>query len=225
MFLIVAAVLTFSGSRTDAYTDPEARQVLADYSKCVVQNARKQAEAVVLSTPKNRASRADFAAVIRPDCLGHGRLSLPGGFIRYGLAEALVRQEYRHGLPADIDEAAPLEHPRVNDAPLQPKPGMKQNVLEALERSRANAVGEYNLSVLGECVARKNPQGSLQLVLSWADTDDETRALGALTQSIADCLDPGETATLDRTSLRGAIALELYRLAKAPRLKQAPTTR
>ena len=219
----IVCVLTATTSVANAGTDREARQVYSKYTLCAAKHHPKDAEQVVLSNMQNDDVIKKHPALITPDCLDSGDLTLPGDFIRYGLAEALVRRDYSNGLPKDIGLAAPLTHMEVDEADYQPKPGQKLNPQRAreLERRKKEALGFRYLSIYGECIARKDSTASLQLVLSVTDSDQERRAFEALRPQLGGCLMQGQTIAFDRAALRGSIAMNLYRLAKAPRIPAA----
>ena len=135
----------FLWTKADA-TNPEARQVFAEYTQCAAKNRPKAAQEVVLSTLANGEIMKTYPSLITPMCLSGanvGSLKLPGDFVRYGLAEALIRREYARGLPADIGFAAPLQHRSFEDPNFQPKPGkkLKPKEQEELENRRKEAIG------------------------------------------------------------------------------------
>jgi hypothetical protein len=209
---------------TSRATDRETRQIFESYAQCVVKKHPEDAEDIVLSTMPSK-DIIKHSTVIRPDCLEPGQqLVMPGGdFLRYGLAVALVRREFAGGLPADIAKAGPIPHFEPNESDYLPKPGKKANAKElarlAEQRSKAEAIRA--MSIYGECVARADPAAALQLVLSNPATKEESQAFRAMGGALSSCLTQGQTITLDKESLRGALAMSLYRLAKAPRV---PTT-
>lgn len=71
------------------------------------------------------------------------------------------------------------------------------------------------LSIFAECVAR---DAALKLSLSDPDSGYEASAFATLQPALSLCLDKGKAIALDKAAVRGAIALNLYRLAKAPRV-------
>lgn len=218
-------VALFAATTANAATERDARLVFSKFTVCAAKRHPKEAEQVVLSNIKNEDVIKNYPALITPACLDAGDLTLPGDFVRYGLAEALVRRDYGKGLPEDIGLAAPLTHMTVDEADYQPKPGQKAKPqkMRELEQQKKNALGFRYLSIYGECVARKDPAASLQLVLSATDSDQEKRAFETLRPQLAGCLIEGQTLTFDRAALRGSIAMNLYRLAKAPRIPAVTT--
>jgi hypothetical protein len=162
--------------------------------------------------------------LITPDCLESGQLTMPGAdFLRYGLAEALVRREFKIGLPVDFASAGPISHFQLDESDYQPKPGKRASAreLQRLEEQRNKDVAIRILSIYGECVVRASPQAALRLVLSTPSAADEADAFGLLRPALSSCLAEGQTITLDKTGIRGSVALNLYRLAHAPRVPAA----
>jgi hypothetical protein len=206
----------------------EGRHVFTDFNQCAAEQHPTQAAEVVLSDDTAQDVLKAHPDLLTGECLGlaGGELTIPGGdFVRYGLAEALVRREYAAGLPADIGQAAPLLHPPINESDYQPKPGQKlrANELASLKKRRDMDVGARLLSIYGECVARADPVMSLRLVLAKPDSSDETQAFAAMNPIFSSCLVQGQTLTFSKSALRGTIAMNLYRLAKAPRVQVSPT--
>ena len=217
--LLAASGLAMACTAAHA-TDRDSRRVFEGYAQCVVERHPRDSSDVVLSTGPSKDVLRRHPDLVIPDCLPGQQLKMPGAdFLRYGLAEALVRREYAKGLPADIGRATPLAHFEVDESEYRPKPGktLKPKRLAELQEDRAKAVAIRTVSIYAECVARTNPAAALRLVLSDPATSEEAQAFGALHVALATCLPEGETITLDKTNIRGAIAMNLYRLAKAPR--------
>ena len=225
--LLVTALVAASTAATAKLTDPEARRVMLDFATCAAKQSPNEAESVLLSQVNNEDIIRHHPKIITPSCLKlGGELSMPGDHFRYALAEAMIRREYPAGLPADIARAMPLVHFDVKPENYQPEPGkkLKPKRLAELEGRRKDAVAFRFLSIYGECVDRKDFAGALHLVLSKVGSDAETRAFAALQAPLSQCLVQGQTLALDRTVLRGTIAMNLYRLAKAPRVAPAAVT-
>ena len=64
--------------------------------------------------------------------------------------------------------------------------------------------------MMGDCLVRANPQGSLALIRSDRGSADETAAINALSGNIAACVPAGQTLKLKRTDLRLVVAEPLY---------------
>ena len=218
---MLTLALAVAASSADAGTDRQVRQVFSNFSECAAARHPKDAVEVVLSTMPTKDIFRLHPNLITADCLDSGELRIPGAdFVRYGLAEALIRREFSRGLPADIRQAAPLAHFEVNDADYRPKPGkrLKPKALALLEENRNKAIALRTLSIYGECVARADPAAALRLVLTNAGSSKETEAFAAMQPVLSSCLPKGQKVALDRAPLRGTLAMNLYRLAKAPRI-------
>jgi hypothetical protein len=219
--LIALGITNAPGRAAAAPASRETRQVFTDFAACAAKQNTKEAQAVVLSLIPNDEIIKKHPAVVTPSCMAPGgQLRMPGDYLRYGLAEALVRRELASGLPADIRLAARLEHFEVKEADYQPKPGKKVSTRELaeLQKRKERALAFRALSIYGECVVRTDAAGALRLVLSKSVSAAETQAFTALQPALSECMTEGRTIELDRAALRGTIAMNLYRLARAPRV-------
>lgn len=137
-----------------------------------------------------------------------------GEGLRYALAEELVRLRLSGVALADLDRVAPLPHDRP---PYRSKweNFLSRSEWDALPRQKAAAVF---LSKMGECVVRSDPAGSRAILESDPASPAERRAIQSLMPALQRCVEKSQTLEFDRASLRGAIALNFLRLAKAPRL-------
>jgi hypothetical protein len=228
-FVLTSGLALVSTAAIAAQWDPqrmpaserETRDVFSGYAQCVVQKRARDAEVVVLSTVGNSEILRTYPRMIEPDCLRPGQqLVLPGEYLRYGLADALVRAEFAGGLPQDIGQAVALPHPEVDEANYRPEPGKaaKPKELQRLQDARNKAIAFRLLSIYGECVDRRNPAAALALVLSKPGSKDEAQSFAALRPALEVCLPEGQTVAFTRVSLRGTVAMNRYRLAKAPRV-------
>jgi hypothetical protein len=226
--LASAAAIAAQENEYIPQSEKVARETFVKYTDCVVKKRPKDAAEIVLSTIKNGEIMRTYPRVITPDCIGNGQqLKLPGDFLRYGLAEALVRRELAQGLPRDIALAAPLAHVQVDEADDQPKPGktLKPKELQRIEEDKGKARAFRMLSLYGECIDRSDPAAALRLILSATVSNEETQAFAALKPTLQNCLNEDQTIAFTRVSLRGTIAMNLYRLAKAPKLPAAAATK
>ena len=78
-----------------------------------------------------------------------------------------------------------------------------------------------SLMIFAECVARADPDHVLDLVLTEPGSDAEKKAFAALQPPLRSCVPRDRTISLDSLQLRGVLAMNLYRLAKAPRVTPA----
>ena len=217
---VVCAVLSaYAGADPDSdYNRPaaEALKEFHKFSECEVSLHPKEAAAVVLSNDGTNLVRK-HPGLFHDDCLDEGQLKiLSAEYVRYGLAEALIRREFASGLP-DIRQAIPLDHSKLKESDLQPKAGMSPEELAQLEKDRQRDIAASTLSVFSECVARADAADTLRLVLSDPDSVGESQAINSLQPALASCLNRGDKVELGTAMLRGSLAVNLYRLAKAPK--------
>jgi hypothetical protein len=219
--LCAAAAIPATAAPT---TDPDTRRVFEDYTACVVKAHPKDAAEVVLSTLSGDKILKAYPNLLSSDCLDPveaSQLQFPSGeFVRYGLAEQLVRREFAGGLPSDFGLAGPIHQMELDESSYQPKSGEKATprLLAQLQQYKERDLATRTLSLYGECVARADPAGALALVLSDASSREEAAAFTRLQPALSSCLVKGTTIQLDKAAIRGSIAMNLYRLAKAPRV-------
>ncbi len=73
------------------------------------------------------------------------------------------------------------------------------------------------LSRYGECVVRQEPAKARYWLLTPPDSPEEISRINDLRPAFADCLNEG-TMKFNRTTMRGAVAINYYRLAMATRV-------
>jgi len=198
-----------------------SRKVMAEFAQCVVRRKHDVAAQVVLD-PSQQLGDEDNKGLFISDCMPSGsRMRAKPAQMRYGLAEALVLADVKTA-PADLARVAPLQHLPFVDRP------MPADVAADPERvARWNAFAEAaqayaSLAPIGECVVRADPAGSLALLKTEVESEQETAAVAALAPVLPGCVKKGEQLSLNRFNLRGTIALNLYRLARARRVAANP---
>jgi len=117
--------------------------------------------------------------------------------------------------------AAPLPHRDLNEADYRPKAGRtpKPKELAELQKQRERDGLERLLSIFGECIVRADPAAALQLVVTKPSSAEENQAFDAMNGALASCLVSGQKLEFSKGALRGTIAMNLYRLARAPRVQ------
>src|SRR5689334_4709108 len=97
LFLLCLALASAAPATAAPTTDRDTRDVFESFTACVVKGHVKEAAEVVLSTLPTDEVVKQHPNMVTPDCLDPtmaGELHMPSGdFLRYGLAEQLVRQE------------------------------------------------------------------------------------------------------------------------------------
>ena len=194
-----------------------SRAVMAEFAGCVVRRKHDLAAEVVLD-PGQRLGSEEGRGLFISDCMPRGsQMQAKATQVRYGLAEALVLADVKKA-PADLSLVAPLEHPPFVDRPM---PAEVAADPERVARWQAFAQAEQayaSLGPIGECVVRADPTGSLALLKTEVGSDAEKAAVGAIAAVLPGCVKKGEQLSINRFNLRGTIALNLYRLARAPRV-------
>jgi hypothetical protein len=203
--------------------DEDTRQVISRYGQCLVRRKPAEASAFVLAS-RNSSELEDrpFGEPRQSPCLsisGWDRVwsaHFPAGTLRYTLAEALVAREFSKPKPS-LSDVPPLDHPKVVAADFQLKSGMRPSRRrdEWLAQARKAAIVGAFMSSYGECVVRSDPIGSHQLLMTEVTTAPEALAFGKLKPSLASCLPNGQKLAFNKAGIRGAIAVNYYRLAKA----------
>jgi hypothetical protein len=140
-------------------------------------------------------------------------LGYQGDGLRYALAEGLFHRRLRTVALNDLDRVKPLRHDRP---PYQSKYETFRTRKQR-EQIAQQKIAAVFLSQMGECVVRTDPASSRALLDSKPLAPEEQRAIETLMPALGRCVDTSVTLELDRASLRGAIALNYLRLAKAPR--------
>ena len=194
-----------------------SRKVMAEFAQCVVRRKHDVAAEVVLD-PSQQLGSEDNKGLFISDCMPSGaRMRAKAAQMRYGLAEALVLADV-DAAPTDLSQVSPLRHPPFIDRPMP-----AEVAVDPARAAKWQAFGEAaqayaNLAPVGECVVRTDPAGSLALLKTDVESDAEKAAVGAIAPVLPGCVKKGEQLAINRFNLRGTIALNLYRLAKAPRM-------
>lgn len=223
MSVLLALMLAAGGPNLKKIGPDDVRAVAQQFATCVVKRHGNIAETYVLDRSLWLEQKA-FRKLFDPDCVptnGSGFRILSGKRqqISFALAEALVRLHYPSPTGATVLNAAPLKH---DFAPSEPKPAKPPTADELVAQERERMANEA-ISVLGECVVRANPAAAHGLLLTKVGSDLETQYLAALQPAAGNCIEKGASISLTKYSLRGTIALNLYRLSKAPRIAPGGT--
>ena len=231
MLIVAFAALLGPAAAAQSVSDKEMREIQARYGECVVKKHHSEARTFVLDSQLPRAEyRRMMGKLVDGPCLertasGVGRIQMrfPLDTMRYALADALVRREFAAMPPAGIEAAGALAPLRFNPAAFEPKPGQKatKTELEELARDRDRSLAMAFLAEYGECVVRANTADSRRLLLTDPATPAESAAFTSLAPQMGNCLTGVQKVSLNKTALRGAIALNYYRLAHAPRVAAA----
>jgi hypothetical protein len=203
----------------------QSRDVLSDFAQCAVKKNPNLTREVVLDTVHTVIGKAHRTAANRdwPDCLGWAtqldevQLTITPFVLRASFADVLVQNDLQTFDPQQIRVAAPLSKTVFDPAELL-EDSDKRLTAEELRRREAETEADLALIAYGECVVRKDPAGARTLLWTKINSDAELQAFQAMMPGFSGCLNVGQQFKADRLLLRGAIALNYYRLAYAPKL-------
>jgi len=163
--------------------------------------------------------------LIIDDCLAREArqsvmMRFSGDLYRYALADALVNRELAAHTMPDLSTLPRLDHREPGEEPREVTAAGKKlskKKFEDAKKGYAQTVAYAFLSKYGECVSRLNPGGAKALLLTAADSQEETARFGALRPALERCMPEGNTIRFGRTALRGSLAINYYRLSHAVR--------
>ena len=198
------------------------RRIMFNYAKCVVKERHDRASEAILSNVDNGTILRKYSDLIREDCLvnavgGGAEMQFGGDLYRYALADALVSADFAKTSDTDFSNRLPLAHTAM------PSQSELDKYLASVKSKRKREEAQANfdkqasiawLSRFGECVVRQNPIKARMWLLTPTDIAEETSRISDLRSAFNDCLDNG-TVKFNRVIIRGTVALNYYRLAKA----------
>jgi hypothetical protein len=198
------------------------RRVMFDYAKCVVRQRHARAAEAILSNADDEVIKKRYAELIIPDCLvrvvgGAAEMKFGGDLYRYALADALVNSDYATTSESDFSNRLPLAHivaPKKSDLDVFLAANKKKRIRERAQAAFVEQTGVSWLSQFGECVVRQDPTKARLWLLTPTDAPEETDRINDLQSAFSACLAQG-SLTFNRISMRGTVALNYYRLAKA----------
>jgi hypothetical protein len=221
-----------SGTRillpTEKIQDSQLRVMAYGFSSCVVRKRPAAAERFTLLDPSSpesvKAKRRLIPSVADGDCLmeatntfGGVQMRFPGDFMAYTLADGLVRARNVPEL-SKVEGLPPLSHPILDESDFAPKSGKRVSAKKAAELAdeRNKEMTRIYLSRLGECLVRDDPGSARALLQSEATSAAEGAAFEGVKPALQRCVEEGQTLSLDRTTVRGTIALNYLRLLAGP---------
>ena len=205
----------------------KVRKIHSAYGTCVVRRNHDISVRLVIEGLDNARVIKNYPGLIDGDCLvkvANSRnsigLHLPGEMLRYSIADALVAKDLASPELTDLERVAPLRHLSVED--LQFAAGRKPRSAEAQQSAIDLREGEIFMSKFGECVVRADPLHAHQFLRASVATAEESSALKLLAGALTKCAPGGASFKVNRTMMRGTIAVNYYRLATAPRSLPTP---
>lgn len=216
-----------------AFAAPAVRKVQKRFAECVVKKRAEMAARFVLD--QSEESRKPLASKLADgNCLltaaksedfDEIRMRFDGDFMKYALADALVRSQLASAPIVDVNSIAPLRYPQTDltEYTLPEGKRLKPAQLQEFEDRRNRALADAYLAQFGECVVRAASSNAYRLLMTDPETQEEATAIQGLTPALRGCLDAGRTITLNKATIRGTIAYNYFRLAKAPRIPVSQT--
>ncbi len=221
------AVRSASASGRTGDDDRRSAQAFAD---CTVGRQPTESRIVVVTPLSDVELDRRYPRLLRWQCFEGGvraqsiaSMTFPFPTTHLILADALVRRDYAMGGPADL-MSVPLLQPIPSPAAASPDELADMPARDRQRRIETDAgiVSWSVLQRLGDCVARRAPEGVRTLALSGVATPEERTRLGELQPAMAACIPPGTSVRMRPADVRGASVLAYYRLAYA--IAPAPTT-
>lgn len=221
-FPTVAAACLLSATTAVAQpvqsTPETAYASAAAFADCIVRKRTEQARTVVLDNVYDVAKR--YPKVINRACLPEkgdnqwiSKLYFPGDTLHQLLANALVRLEFATAGPQDFSSV-----PVVTGTPWPVKDASQLSRLNSKERASAEAQNASSktwlmLNQIGECVARRDPEGARVMALTPIASAQEKTAIKRLEPHIAACVPAGVTVRMRPSDFRGPTIRSYYHLA------------
>jgi hypothetical protein len=229
MLTVLAGASLASGAAPQGSSDylpSEARKVLYEYGQCIVHRHHAEAAEAVLHDIDSEDLKSRHPDLINGDCLPWDS-EIPGADLQvkfvgdqylYALADALFRSDLADAPPPNLASVPPLQHRDPGAPPAtvsaDGKP-IKAADYQILLRNHAHQQAADFVSSYGECVVRLDPAKARQLLLTKPETREEAAAFAAMSADFSQCMQRGATVAFSKVMMRGAIALNYYRLAKA----------
>lgn len=216
--------------------DDEEKQLYTDaYASCMVDINHQRAAEIILKDVSDQAFITKYQDIFIDKALNevfecpqmHMRYQaewlMNEDLLRFALAEARVRADLKLDRSTNFSDRAPLSHyemePKVTLARrLQLTESKRQPLLDkAYDQKRAL----FWLAYYGECVVRRDPANSRDLLLSKSGTTAEDSAIHSISPSLSACLPDGQKLSFTRQILKGTMAVNYYRLAMAKPMASA----
>ncbi len=228
VFLVALASAPVSAAEPPS--PQQIRAFLAQYGACVAKREPELAKKSVLSGASFSRDSAEGKRLMQRECMdpellrnqadgfaGRLRMRFDEDTYRGVIAEALVASQGAAVDAATLPAIAVLtyEEPRAlrtvdREGKPIPEEGLARQRAAIARKTQAMLMGK-----LGECAVRAAPAQARAVMSTAIDTPAELQALNALGPTLGQCIKAGETVSLDRISVRGALAIAYYRLSQA----------
>lgn len=201
----------------------EGRKAAYEFAECTMKRNGRLASRIVLEQLRNSEIMDENRLLISGDCVPAGgwtmEMRFPELHLQYALATVMVQSDPTLTI-TEPSSIAPLKHRGIDEAEYRSKPGKQVSEKRAAEllENRNEALVRVALSLIGECVVRAAPAKSEALVRSEVAGAAEAAALRSILPDLQGCILAGKQFNFSREMLRGTVAMNFYRLAKAPRV-------
>lgn len=224
LFLAAIAIMSPASALADdrpGHGTERVRNVASAYADCIVTRYPSQSVDVLINDLPNSEVMDRYRRLNSSHCMGraNGRdgsgIRFVGDAFRYMLAEGLVRLHYPVAGPTDFAGVPALAReplPELDEAWLANLGERRQQ--EERER-HSRLVGYRGAAIIGECIARREPESARRLAFTDPAGAEEGTALMALRPALSACIPAGQSLRISRETMRGAILFNYYRLAHA----------
>lgn len=212
ILVITALLLGFVSTATAQPTGSriENRGLIEDpvagwrYGRCAAAFRPEAVEELLATVPHSATSEAAFDRVTNRNhdrCytyanVGGETMYLEEMLLRGQVAQGCYLRKYPGGAPASIAGA------EASTIPVE----VYNERIRSAEDQRAEI-----LRIFGDCVVAADPLGVDRLIRTGVTSDEEGRAIGALSPHFGPCLWEGQSIQFSAESLRAALAAALYR--------------
>lgn len=225
-FFIVIASLSPSSPAVSALGETpreEWRVLMHAYSQCVAETEGSKASEALLKNVDAKTIVRDYPMLIIRKCLRdnggkNSALVFTNDLYLYVLADALVQREFSASAMPNLARVPALVHRDASDKPRNnPATGTLNRKQSQAWKHYEDTLAHSLLSRFGECIVRRDRLAAKALLATRPESVEETRQFGILRGALEKCLPESETAKFGKVTLRGAVALNYYRLAHAAR--------
>jgi len=207
----------------------ENRLYTNEYASCMVDINHKRAAEIILNDVSDLTFAAKYQDILIDKPLNevfecrqmHMRYQaewlMNEDLLRFALAEALVRADLKSDKSTNFSDRAPLSHYQVEtkDALAVRLRLTEKKQIPMLEKAFEQQLAMMWLAYYGECVVRRDPMKVRDWLFSKSGSAAEDQAIQNIAESLSACLTDGQKLNFKRNVLKGAMAVNYYRLAMA----------
>lgn len=230
LVIFCAALLVGAGQASSATEETSLWRPYTDaYAQCMVWRHHDRAAAVILKDVDDETLKYKYGDVYiskpiisMPECDNlhlppYSEFVLNANELRFSLAKSLVQTDLKGRTDESFASVPPLSHrPAQSIESLARLSGLSAlSKRDALSKMQQGDEALMWLAYFGECVVRRDPANTRLWLFSRSRSSEEATILQTLNPSFGACLTDGRTLTFGREVLRGAIAINFYRLAIA----------